>query len=119
MHRITDNKVSGTAQRYLEVFRCLCGDSVLSNAIRLTTMWSELRGKAVSFKRQRELRERFWKTMESKGSEIRSFDGSRAIAEGFVCRLMRKKKRSLVNPKGANGRRKTTIRDKNRPPHFS
>ena len=91
MHRITDNKVSGTAQRYLEIFRCLCGDNVLSNVILLTTMWSELRDKAVGFKRERELRKGFWKTMESKGSEIRSFDGSRAMAEGFVCRLMRKK----------------------------
>jgi GTPase SAR1 family protein len=90
MHRITDNKVSGTAQRYLEILRCLCGDNVLTNVILLTTMWSELRDQAVGFRREHELRKEFWSGMESKGSEIRSFDGSRAMAEGFVCRLMRK-----------------------------
>ena len=90
MHRITDNKFSGTAQRYFEIFKTICGDGVLSNVILLTTMWDELRDKSVGYGRERELRKRFWNTMESKGSIIRSFDGSRAMAEGFVCRLMRK-----------------------------
>ncbi|KAF2267196.1 hypothetical protein CC78DRAFT_457869 [Lojkania enalia] len=89
MHRITDNKVSGTAQRYMEIFRCLCGDSIMSNVILLTTMWGELKDEAVGFGRERELRKDFWNDLESKGAEVRQFDGTRAMAEALVCRLMR------------------------------
>jgi hypothetical protein len=90
LHRITDNKMSGSAQRYFEMFIRLCGEQNLQNVVLLTTMWSELRDEAVGLARERELRTNFWKVMESEGSTIRRFDGSKAMAEAFVCRLMRK-----------------------------
>ncbi|KAF2726579.1 P-loop containing nucleoside triphosphate hydrolase protein [Polyplosphaeria fusca] len=90
MHRITDNKMSGTAQRYFEMFKYLCGEANLSNVILLTTMWDELKDEAVGLGRERELRRDFWNVMEKKGSTVRRFDGSREMAEGLVCRLMRK-----------------------------
>ena len=40
--------------------------------------------------RERELRRDFWSAMEKRGSTIRQFDGSKSMAEAFVCRLMRK-----------------------------
>jgi len=91
MHRITDNKMSGGAQRYFEMFKSLCGQQNLGNVVLLTTMWSELKDEAVGLARERELRSDFWNMMESSGSTIRRFDGSRAMAEAFVCRLMRKR----------------------------
>ncbi len=90
MHRITDNKMSGSALRYFEMFMRLCGERNLENVVLLTTMWSDLRDPGKGMERERELRRDFWSTMERRGSTIRQFDGSKSMAEAFVCRLMRK-----------------------------
>ncbi|KAH7398668.1 P-loop containing nucleoside triphosphate hydrolase protein [Phaeosphaeria sp. MPI-PUGE-AT-0046c] len=90
MHRITDNRMSGSAQRYFEMFMRLCGDQNLENVVLLTTMWGEMKDEGKGLQRERELRREFWKDMEKNGSTIRRFDGSRSMAEAFVCRLMRK-----------------------------
>lgn len=90
MHRITDNRMSGTAQRYFEMFMRLCGDQNLENVVLLTTMWGELKDEGKGLQRERELRREFWAAMEKNGSTIRRFDGSTSMAEAFVCRLMRK-----------------------------
>lgn len=90
MHRITDNRMTGSAQRYFEMFMRLCGDQNLENVVLLTTMWGELKDEGKGLQRERELRREFWTTMEKNGSTIRRFDGSRSMAEAFVCRLMRK-----------------------------
>lgn len=90
MHRITDNRMSGSAQRYFEMFMRLCGDQNLENVVLLTTMWGEIKDEGKGLQRERELRREFWAEMERNGSTIRRFDGSRSMAEAFVCRLMRK-----------------------------
>ena len=90
MHRITDNKMSGSAQRYFEMFMRLCGERNLENVILLTTMWSELKDEGKGFERERELRADFWTTMERRGSTIRQFDGSKSMAEGFIIKMLRK-----------------------------
>jgi hypothetical protein len=90
MHRITDNRMSGSALRYFDMFVRLCGEQNLENVVLLTTMWSELKDHGKGLERERELRRDFWSTMEKRGSTIRQFNGSRSMAEAFVCRLMRK-----------------------------
>jgi hypothetical protein len=91
LHRITDNRMAGSAQRYFEMFKCLCGERNLKNVVLLTTMWSELSNEAQGLQRERQLRKEFWKDMEQRGSTIRRFDGSRTSAEAFICRLVREK----------------------------
>ena len=90
MHRITDNKMQGTARRYFEMFKRLCGDKSLANVVLLTTMWDHLKDHGLGLRRDQQLREEFWNIMEAKGSHIRSYDGSKEMAEAIVCRLMRK-----------------------------
>ncbi|KAH6629648.1 P-loop containing nucleoside triphosphate hydrolase protein [Boeremia exigua] len=90
MHRITDNKMSGSARRYLEMFTRLCGDRNLENVVLLTTMWSELKDQGKGMERERELRREFWDAMESRGSKIRKFDGTQSMASALVHRLQRK-----------------------------
>ncbi|KAF2463865.1 uncharacterized protein BDR25DRAFT_297312 [Lindgomyces ingoldianus] len=90
MHRITDNKMSGSARRYFEMFQRLCGEQSMSNIVLLTTMWNQLSERKVGLKRERELRDQYWNVMESKGSTIRQFDGKPATAKALVCRLARK-----------------------------
>jgi hypothetical protein len=56
----------------------------------MTTMWGELSERGVGLRRESQLRNEFWNEMEKKGSQIRSFDGSRGMAQALVCRMMRK-----------------------------
>jgi hypothetical protein len=89
LHRITDNKMQGTAQRYFEMFKRLCGEKNMKNVVLLTTMWDTLKDEGLGLRRDQQLRQEFWSVMESKGSFIRRFDGSGDMAEAIVCRLMR------------------------------
>jgi hypothetical protein len=91
MHRITDNRMGGSAKRYLEMFKSLCGEQNLKNVVLLTTMWSHLRDEAVGLQRERELRKEYWMDMEKGGSTIRRYEGTRREAEAIICRLMREK----------------------------
>jgi hypothetical protein len=90
LHRITDNKMQGTAQRYFEMFKRLCGDKTMANVVLLTTMWGELKDEGMGLRRDQQLRRQFWNVMESQGSSIRRFDGSSDMAEAIICRLMRR-----------------------------
>lgn len=95
MHRITDNKMSGSARKYLEVFTSLCGDRNLENVVLLTTMWSEIRDHGKGMERERELRQEFWDAMECRGSKIRKFDGTQSMASALIHRLQRKQEMVL------------------------
>jgi hypothetical protein len=90
MHRITDNRMQGTARRYFEMFQRLCGENGFGNVVLLTTMWSQLLDEGLGLRRDQELRESYWNLMEKKGSKIQRYDGSASMAEAIVCRLMRK-----------------------------
>lgn len=62
LHRISDNRVAGSALRNMDMFRLLCGDDGLSNVVFVTTMWGMV-DEAKGEKREEELREKFWKPM--------------------------------------------------------
>jgi len=90
LHRITDVRMQGSAQRYFEMFKRLCGEKNLGHVVLITTMWDQLAQRGIGLRREDELRKDFWKDMEDKGSQIRIFDGSRGMANALVCRMMRK-----------------------------
>jgi len=82
--------MSGSATRYFEMFQRLVGEKNLAHVVLMTTMWGELVDPGIGLRRETQLRNEFWNRMESKGSHIRSFDGSRGMAQALVCRMMRK-----------------------------
>jgi hypothetical protein len=90
MHRITDNRMQSSAQRYFDMFKRLCGERSLPNVTLLTTMWGDLKEKGVGYRRDRQLRDEFWKSMSAKGAEIDMYDGSKEMAEAIVCDIMQK-----------------------------
>ncbi|KAI6373105.1 hypothetical protein MCOR25_003504 [Pyricularia grisea] len=55
LHRITDNRVSGSAKRNFEMFRALCGEASYGNVSLVTTMWTG-RGRHEQLRREAELR---------------------------------------------------------------
>lgn len=90
LHRIIDQKMQGSALRNFRVFQELCGESALQNVVLLTTMWDKLPNRLEGLDRDQQLREDFWALMETKGSYIASFDGSKEMAEAMVMMLAAK-----------------------------
>jgi len=83
LHRITDNRMDGTAIRNLRMFQSLCGEKVLPNVVLTTTHW-DIADQRLAVEREAELRNRFWKGMTQRGAKIMRFDGSREAASRVV-----------------------------------
>ncbi|KAI6006735.1 hypothetical protein EDC04DRAFT_974151 [Pisolithus marmoratus] len=75
LHRISDNRVSGTPLRNYNMFKELCGKENFKNVILVTTMWDEVT-EEVGSAREKELQSDFWGSMISLGSTIHRFDGT-------------------------------------------
>ncbi|KAJ3569541.1 hypothetical protein NP233_g4983 [Leucocoprinus birnbaumii] len=79
LHPITHNRMAGIPYRNLRMFGELCGDVAMSQVVLVTTMWERLglyegqegeEGQKVGERRVQELRNKFWKELIEKGSEV-------------------------------------------------
>ncbi|KIO01012.1 hypothetical protein M404DRAFT_40787, partial [Pisolithus tinctorius Marx 270] len=75
LHRISDNRVSGTPLRNYNMFMELCGKENFKNIVLVTTMWDEVT-EEVGSARENELQSGFWQAMINLGSTIHRFDGT-------------------------------------------
>lgn len=89
LHKITDNKMTGSSLTYLNLLQSLVGDEALENLVLVTSMWNlirdENRGQAV--KREQDLIDNYWAPMQKKGSYVTKFDGTTESAFSLVYRL--------------------------------
>lgn len=72
LHRVTDNRMSGSLLKNLELFISLCGLKVMPKVIIATTMWSEVR-EEIGTRREGELKRTFWKEMLDVGCRTERF----------------------------------------------
>lgn len=86
LHRITDDRVGGTALKNLSMFRKLVGDRNMGNVILLTTMWSKLQPSDNGEARIKELTEtgRFWGGMIDYGATHVKYSGTEEDALRIV-----------------------------------
>lgn len=94
LHRITDNRMGGSAMRSLDIFKKLVGEDALSNVVLATTMWGNVLNIEEANRRDSELREEYWGGMRRQGSTATRFDGTQESAQGIVSQLLGK--RSVV-----------------------
>jgi hypothetical protein len=87
LHRITDVRMQGSALRYFEMFRRLCGDHAFDNVALVTTMWGLLKDESLGLEREKELIEQYWDPMIDLGSYVTPFDGTKEAAEGIIALL--------------------------------
>jgi hypothetical protein len=87
LHRITDNRMPGSAKRYLEILQKLCGDMAFRNVALVTTMWSQVR-LSVGLRREQQLRDSYWDLMVARGSYVFQFNGTSAMAETIIGQLL-------------------------------
>lgn len=85
LHRISDNKMSGSSYKNLKMFRSLCGTKNLSHVVLATTMWDKVNAEEGAA-REAELlsEENWWGHMKSNGSTVKKYDGTTTGATAIV-----------------------------------
>ncbi|KAH7127553.1 P-loop containing nucleoside triphosphate hydrolase protein [Dactylonectria macrodidyma] len=89
LHKITENRMTGTSRTYLKLLEDLVGDDALKNVILVTSMWNMLRpqDRRVAVQREQQLLDNFWSPMVEKGSYVAQFDGTPDSAYALVFQL--------------------------------
>ena len=90
MHRISDIRFTEISRRNFEVFRKLCGDSALKNAVLVSNMWEDV-PEGVGEEREKELINTFFKPAIDKGAQYACFHNTADSAYGIIRHIMEKK----------------------------
>ncbi|KAK4133946.1 hypothetical protein BT67DRAFT_422637 [Trichocladium antarcticum] len=94
LHRIIDNRMSGSATKNLRMFRRLCGDDALSCVVLATTMWSQV-SREDGTQREQELttRPEFWAALVACGSTVLRQDNGAASATAIMQHVLSRRRR--------------------------
>ncbi|KAH9942743.1 P-loop containing nucleoside triphosphate hydrolase protein [Amylocystis lapponica] len=97
LHRISDNRVGGTAMRNFNFFRDLCGPDALQNSIVVSNMWGEV-APDVGAAREKELvtKDIFFKPALDAGAETFRHDDTVGCAHLILRKLAEKTPRPLL-----------------------
>lgn len=89
LHRITDNRLHGSAKRNLGMFRQLCGPDALQRVILVTTMWDLVAETEAAVAREELLvkTEDFWGWMLSQGSSSHRHSNTALSSRAIVDQL--------------------------------
>jgi len=88
VHRISDNRFTGIAQRNFKMFRELCGDTNLKNIILVTNMWGMVTPD-VGEAREMELTNRFFKPALDKGAQMTRHQNTEQSAHDIIRMIMK------------------------------
>ncbi|KAH7257931.1 hypothetical protein BKA59DRAFT_122183 [Fusarium tricinctum] len=93
LHRITDNRVSGAAERSFQLIRKICGPEGAKSVRLVTTMWDEIaRGSGYEGAKAREEQlksnENYWGWMVSNGSRVQRSMATSASAHSILGSLL-------------------------------
>jgi chromosome condensin MukBEF ATPase and DNA-binding subunit MukB len=89
LHRISDNRMTGSVLKNLEMFATLCGQKAMPNVIIATTMWGEVK-RENGERREQELKRDFWKGMVADGCRTERFKDSHDSAWHIIGNLAKK-----------------------------
>lgn len=102
LHRITDVRFSGSAQKNLSVFKKLCGDDFYPNVVLATTIWENLSNPGLSTtvgdRRENELLEtsEWWGLMIRRGSKTFRHSDDKRSALKIVDYLISLRRRAVL-----------------------
>ena len=80
MHRITDNRMSGSVCKNLDMFGRLCGDVAARRVVLVTTMWDKVKDKEMTKNRVSQLENCFWKPLIDEGACHLQFENTKKSA---------------------------------------
>lgn len=92
LHSLEKSKMEGSDVDVLRMFQELVGEAALPHVVFVSTMWGKFQPdeKVTAFNREAELRDKFWKSMIGKGSQVDRFDGDTASAQGLISQVIKK-----------------------------
>lgn len=83
LHRISDNRMSGSPYRNLRMFGELCGDKAMKRVCLVSTMWDRV-APDVAEKRETDMLGNYWKSMTESGARHNRFDNKEETAWKIV-----------------------------------
>ena len=89
LHKITENKMTGSDDTYLSLLESLVGEEAMPNVMLVTTMWNKMRDEdeGEGMQREQELMDDYWAPLIAKGACVAQFDGTPEMAMSFVSHL--------------------------------
>lgn len=91
LHRISDNRISGTSKRNFQTYQELCGPEALSRSVIVTTMWSRIDNTiAVAYEEELRSNVQFFEPALSRGAELLRYEDTKASAHAIIHRLVAK-----------------------------
>ena len=87
MHRISDNRMSGSVGRNLDLFNRLCGDRAIERVRLVTSMWDVKMDKTAAKRRENrvsELTSNFWKPLIDAGAQYERFENTKKSAWDII-----------------------------------
>jgi len=95
LHRIIDNRMSGSAVKNLRMFKQLCGNDALSSVVLATTMWGLITAEnGLQRERELETKREFWAAMISKGSRVFRQDNGASSALAILEYIIAQRRRT-------------------------
>lgn len=91
MHRITDDRVTGTMAMNLNVVKELCGEQAAKNIMLTSARWEEASSKNEQTRfeaKENQLKTNYWKVMIVKGAKIARYNRTRKSALDIVNRII-------------------------------
>jgi len=88
-HRITDDHMSGSAYKNLQLFGRLCGSVPLPRTRLITTMWDQSKDRDMAVRRETQLKDDFWKTLIQGGARVHRFYNTPDSAQEIIGSLLR------------------------------
>ncbi|KAL4078009.1 P-loop containing nucleoside triphosphate hydrolase protein [Scleroderma citrinum] len=83
-HRITDNRMSGSVCKNLDMFGRLCGSNAAGRVRLVTTMWDRVKDQGVANSRVDQLEGNFWKPLITAGARHTKFINTPESAWGII-----------------------------------
>ncbi|PGH29951.1 hypothetical protein GX50_07286 [[Emmonsia] crescens] len=96
LHDITARRMDDPALYNLHMLKKLCGARGLSSVIMTTNMWGNLGTFDEGASREKQLRDRYWRSILGHGSMMMRHNGSKQSAEEIVKALLLRKQQSIV-----------------------
>ncbi|KAJ4856515.1 50S ribosome-binding GTPase domain-containing protein [Trichoderma breve] len=98
LHRITDNRMGGTALKNLSIFKKLCGDEGLSCVVLVITMWG-LVSREEGERREHDLstKPEYWAGMVSRGSKVLRLDKGTVSALAVMEHIFAQRRRITLD----------------------
>jgi len=88
LHRITDNRVSGSSLKMMQIFEALVGSASMPSVLLVTTMWDRI-PQYDGQRREAELERGFWNHMVGAGARLARHYGGRDSALDIVRQVVR------------------------------